>query len=112
MFAPFVVCSTVFLVTLLASAYLYGVLSTGEGVRQSVRLSLMLGVGKPLRAVLAVLFYYGPLAAVLAFPISGLYLLVIGFSVPCFVGNFFLRTVIKKYCKTEEETEEPGEDEP
>lgn len=102
MFAPFVVCSTVFLVTLLASAYLYGVLSTGEGVRQSVRLSLRLGLGKPLRAVLAVLFYCGPLiASVLAFPISGLYLLLIGFSAPCFVGNFFLRTVIKKYCNIE-----------
>lgn len=107
MFAPFVVCSTVFLVTLLSSTYLYGVLSTGEGIKKAVRLSLMLGVGKPLRAVLAALFYYGPLiAAVLAFPISGLYLLVIGFSVPCFIGNFFLRTVIKRFCKIEEIKEE------
>lgn len=102
MFAPFLVCSTAFLVTLLGSTYLYGVLGTGESVRQSVRLSLMLGLGRPLRAVLAVLFYYGPLiAAVLAFPISALYLLLIGFSVPCFVGNFFLRTVIRKYCDIE-----------
>ena len=107
MFAPFVVCSTVFLVTLLSSTYLYGVLSTGEGIKKAVRLSLMLGVGKPLRAVLAAVFYYGPLiAAVLAFPISGLYLLVIGFSVPCFIGNFFLRTVIKRLCKIEENKEE------
>lgn len=106
MFIPFVVCSTVFLVTLLGSTYLYGVLSTGEGVRQSVRLALMLGLGKPLRAVLAVLFYYGPLiASVLAFPISALYLLLIGFSAPCFVGNFFLRTVIKKYCNVETKIE-------
>lgn len=105
MFAPFVVCSTVFLVTLLGSAYLYGVLSTGENVRRSLRLSLALGLGKPLRAVLAVLFYYAPLlAAVLAFPVSALYLLLIGFSAPCFVGNFFLRTVIKKYCNVESKT--------
>lgn len=102
MLVPFAVCSTVFLVTLLASTYLYGVLSTGEGIRRAVPLSLVLGLGKPLRAVLAALFYYGPLiAAILAFPISGIYLLLIGFSVPCFVGNFFLRTVIKKYCNTE-----------
>lgn len=112
MFAPFVVCSTVFLVTLLSSTYLYGVLSTGEGIKKAVRLSLMLGVGKPLRAVLAAVFYYGPLiAAVLAFPISGLYLLVIGFSVPCFIGNFFLRTVIKRFCKIEEIKEEETSDE-
>lgn len=112
MFAPFVLCSTVFLVTLLSSSYLYGVLSTGGSIRQSVRLSLVLGMGKPLRAVLAVLAYYGPLiAAALAFPISGLYLLVMGFSAPCFIGNFFLRTVIRQYCKIEEEEADRSDDE-
>jgi hypothetical protein len=88
-----------FLVTLLASTYLYGVLSTGTDMKQAARLSLALGVGRPLRAVLAVLSYYGPLlAAVLAFPISILYLLMIGFSVPCLLGNFYLRTVLRQYC--------------
>jgi hypothetical protein len=26
------------------------------------------------------------------------YLLLMGFSVPCLLGNFFLRTVLKQYC--------------
>lgn len=71
------------------AAVLDGVLSTGEGIKKAVRLSLMLRVGKPLRAVLAAAFYYGPLiTAVLAFPISGLYLLVIGFSIPLLYRQF------------------------
>jgi uncharacterized membrane protein YesL len=103
-FLPFTLCSTVFLVVLLSSAYLYGILSTGAGIRQAVRLAVVLGVGRPLRAVLAVLSYYGPLlAAILAFPISLLYLLMIGFSVPCLLGNFYLRTVLNQYCPAEEQ---------
>lgn len=96
--APFVLCSTVFLVTMLASTYLYGLLTTGRPLRKSVRLALLLGVGRPLRGVLAALSVYGTLAvAILAFPISGIYLLLIGFSVPCLLGNFFTRTVLKQF---------------
>ena len=62
-------------------------------------LALLLGLGRPLRAVLAALCWYGSLfTAVMAFPLSGAYLLLIGFSVPCLLGNFFLRTVLKPYC--------------
>ena len=97
-FLPFVVCSTIFLVVLLASPYLYGFLSTGRSLPESVRLALTFGLGRPFRAILAVLSYYGPLlAAILAFPISALYLLLIGFSVPCLLGCFFLRTVLKPF---------------
>ena len=47
----------------------------------------------------AVLFGYGLLAAaILYLPISGLYLLPIGFSLPCLLGQFFVRTVLKQYC--------------
>jgi hypothetical protein len=68
-------------------------------MKYAVRMALTLGVGKPLRATLAVLSYYGTLlCAVLAFPISALYLLLIGFSVPCLLGNFYLRTVLRQYC--------------
>ncbi len=97
-FLPFVLCSTVFLTAALSSTYLYGLLSLGRTVRKAVRLALVLGLGRPLRAVLAALFYYGPLtAAVLAFPISVPYLVLIGFSGPCLLGNFYLRTVLKQY---------------
>nr|WP_325217687.1 hypothetical protein [uncultured Oscillibacter sp.] len=40
---------------------------------------------------------YGSLAfAVLEFPISGIYLLLIGFSVPCLLGGFFIRTELRR----------------
>ena len=105
--APFVLCSPVFLVTLLASTYLYGLLTTQTSVRQALRLALLLGVGKPLRAVLAALSVYGTLtAAALAFPISAIYLLLIGFSFPCLLGNFFIRTVLKQFGGNRDENQE------
>lgn len=95
---PFLVCSTIFLITLLSSGYLYGLLGCGKTVSQAVRLAVPLGVAKPLRSVPAALCFYGlPLLAVLFFPLSGLYLLLIGFSFPCLLGHFYLRTVIKQY---------------
>lgn len=97
-FLPFMLCSTVFLVTLLASPYFYGILSSGTALPAAARLSLALGVAKPLRAVLAVLLGYGlAAAAVLAFPLSLIYLLLIGFSLPCLLANFFVRTVLRQY---------------
>ena len=99
LFLPFMFCSTIFLVTLLASTYFYGILSTGADLRGALRLALTLGVGRPLRALLAAVFCYGLiLAAILAFPLSFIYLLLIGFSLPCLLGNFFVRTVLKQYC--------------
>lgn len=97
-FLPFLVCSTVFLMTLLSSGYLYGLLGSGKTVREAVRLAVLLGVAKPLRSVPAALSWYGLLLlAVLFFPLSGLYLLLIGFSLPCLLGNFYLRTVLRQY---------------
>ena len=46
---PFMLCSTVLLVTLLASTYFYGLLTTGRSFRECLRLSLLLGVGRPFR---------------------------------------------------------------
>lgn len=107
--APFMVCSTTFLVTMLASTYLYGLLTTHRSLKGSIRLAMLLGVGKPFRAVLAALSVYGTLTvAVLEFPISALYLLLIGFSVPCLLGNFFIRNVLKQFaCDSPEDQKEP-----
>ena len=94
---PFVLCSTVFLLTLLASTYFYGLLTMERGFRECLRLSLILGAARPFRGLLAVLSVYGALtAAVLEFPLSFIYLLLIGFSVPCLLGGFFIRTVLKQ----------------
>ena len=93
---PFAFCATVFLVAMLASTYLYGLLCRGETLREAVRPALLLGVAKPLRALLAALCCYGlPLLAVLFLPISGVYLLLLGFSLPCLLGNFYIRTVLR-----------------
>ena len=93
-FLPFLVCSTIFLVTLLSSGCLYGLLNSGRSVKESVRLAVLLGVAKPSRTVPAALSCYGLLvSAVLFFPLSGPYLLLLGFSLPCLLGNFYLRAV-------------------
>lgn len=97
-FLPFLVCSTVFLMTLLSSGYQYGLLDSGKKGKEAVGLALVLGVARPLRSIPAALCCYGlPLLAVLLFPLSGLYLLLLGFSLPCLLGNFFLRTLLKPY---------------
>jgi len=97
-FLPFMLCSTVFLLTLLASAYFYSLLTTERSVRECLRLSLLLGAGRPFRAVLAALSVYGTLAAaVLGFPLSLLYLVLMGFSLPCLLGSFFVRTELKRF---------------
>lgn len=97
-FLPFLFCSTVFLVTLLSSGYLYGLLGRGYPIKEAVRSALLLGVAKPLRAALAALSSYGlTLLAILYFPLSGLYLALIGFTVPCLLGSFYLRTVLKHF---------------
>lgn len=96
---PFALCAAVFMVTILASTYLYGLLCSGRPLRDVIKPALLLGVAKPLRAVLAVLCYYGlPVLSMLFFPFSGLYLFLIGFSLPCLLGHFYIRTVLNQYC--------------
>ncbi len=104
--APFVVCSTIFLVTLMSSGYLYGLLEGRKYAKEAGRLAVFLGITKPLRAVLAALCYYGlPLLAAWIFPLSGLYLLLLGFSFPCLLGNFCLRTVLRQ-CSAKRDSDE------
>ena len=97
-FLPFLVCSTIFLVMLLSSGCLYGLLAAGKNLKEALRLAVLLGIAKPLRTVPAALCCYGlPLLAVLALPFSGMFLLLIGFSLPCMIGSFLLRIVLKPY---------------
>ena len=97
--APFALCVCVCLVDMLASTYLYGLLSSGRPLRDAVKPALILGVARPLRAALAALCYYGAtLLAVLYFPLSGAYLALLGFSLPCLLGNFYIRSVLTQYC--------------
>lgn len=96
---PFAFCTTVFLVTTLSSTYLFGLVCSGRPFRDAAKSALLLGVARPLREILAALCFYGlPLLAILFFPFSAAYLLLIGFSLPCLLGNFYVRTVLKQYC--------------
>lgn len=104
MFGPFLVCSTIFLVVLLSSGCLYGALSTGMKLRPALRLALSLGLGRPLRPVVAAVVGYGLLLfGILELPISLIYMLLLGFSAPCLLSNFFLRTLLRDYCPAPEE---------
>lgn len=95
----FAFCIFIFFVAALASTYLYGLLCSGNPLRETVRPALLLGISKPLRAILAALCYYGlPALAILFFPLSGIYLFLLGFSLPYLLGNFYLRTVLGQYC--------------
>ena len=113
MFAPFLVCSTVLLATLLSCGCLYGALGAGMGLRSALRLSLALGVGKPLRPILAAIVGPGLLLfGLLQFPISLIYLLFLGFSLPCLLSNFFLRTLLRDYCPAPEAPSQEEDAEP
>lgn len=103
LFLPFLVCSTIFLVTLLSSGCLYGLLAGGKSLREVLRLAPLLGIAKPQRTVPAALSCHGLLLfAVLFFPLSGLYLLIFGFALPCMLGNFFLRVILRPFIVTDE----------
>ena len=109
MLVPFLVCSTILLVTLLTSGCLYGAMSTGMKRKPALRLALTLGLGMPLRPILAAVTGYGLLLfGILELPISLIYMLVLGFSVPCLLSNFFLRTLLRDYCPA---AEEPAQEE-
>lgn len=99
MLAPFLVCTTILLVTLLTSGCLYGAMSTGIGLKPALRMALILGLGRPLRPIVAAIVGYGLLLfGILELPISLVYMLLLGFSAPCLLSNFFLRTLLRDYC--------------
>lgn len=95
-YLPFMLCTTVFIMALLASVYLYRLLANGRRLsRETVRLSVMLGLGRPMRALLAAAWYYVPvMLGVLFFPFSWLFLILAAFSIPCLLGNLVLRKVL------------------
>lgn len=96
---PFAFCTVVFLVSMLSSTYLYGLLYDGRPLKEAVRPALLLGVARPLRAVLAALCWYGlPLLAILFFPLSGSFLALLGFTFPFLLGSFYTRTVLRQFC--------------
>lgn len=94
-FAPFLLCSTVFLSSALSAQYLYGFLADGLNIREAVRRALTCGLGRPLRSIAAAACALGiPAISIAALPFSGLFLLLLGFSTPCLLGQFLARTLL------------------
>lgn len=97
-FLPFMLCTTVFLSCLLSMVYLYAFLGAGFELRRALLPALSLGLGRPGRSLPAALLGWGlALGGILTFPVSGIYLLLIGFAFPCLLGNFLVRTLIAQY---------------
>ena len=97
-FLPFMLCSTIFLICLLCGVFFYGLLGGGMPLKAAASLALALGIGRPNRSLPAALVGGGlAVGGLLAFPISGIYLLLIGFSFPCLVCNFFVRIHLNQY---------------
>ncbi len=94
-FAPFLLCTTVFLTAALSAQYLYGFLADGVGVREATRRALVCGLGRPLRSTGAAVCALGiPAVSLVAFPFSGLFLLLLGFAAPCLLGQFLARVLL------------------
>ena len=67
----------------------------GVELRGAGGLALVLSFGKPLRAAAAAAMGLGIVTvAVLAFPISLVFLVLVGFSVPCLLANFYIRKLL------------------
>ena len=96
LYLPFMLCATVFIIVLLSSVYLYRLLANGRSLsRETVRLAVLLSIGRPMRAVLAAAWYWTPpLIGLLWFPLSLAFMLLVGFSIPCLLGNLVLRKVL------------------
>lgn len=94
----------VFVASMMASGYLFPLLTMGYPLTQAIRHSFFLGLSKPLRALLCSIFYLGMLAAAIAFiPLSLPYLVLIGLSVPCFIGQFFIRLPLNQIAAAREQ---------
>ena len=88
----------------------YGALGAGMKLGTSLRLAVALGVGRPLRPVLAAVSGYGLLIfGILQLPISLIYVVLLGFTLPCLLANFFLRTLLRRYCPDPEPTDQGPE---
>ena len=98
MLLPFAFCSLSFWVLLLSGGYLYALLCAGQPLgRETLLRAVALAFLHPLRALASALCHYGlPLAAFFMLPMSGAYLVLIGFSLPCLLGCLFAQKAMDR----------------
>lgn len=110
-FIPCVISLFIFLATLLSSAYLYPLLDMGLPLKDVLQHAFRLGIGKPLRAILCYGINAGlALLSFFFFPLSLPYLLLVGFSCPCLLGQFWVRLNLRKFAGWLERQEKNGEE--
>lgn len=97
-FVPCVLSLFTFVASALMSAYLYPLSATGLSVSDMLRRSLILGIAKPLRALLCFVVNTGlQFLTICFFPLTLPYILLIGLTIPCFIGQFFVRLNLRKH---------------
>lgn len=100
-FIPCILSLFTFVASALASAYLYPLLSTGLPLKEIIHSAFLLGIGKPFRAFLSFAVNAVLLSSsVVFFPLTIPYILLIGLSVPCVIGQFFTRLNLSKYVRS------------
>lgn len=105
MLLPFAFCSLSFWVLLLSAGYLYALLCAGRALgRETMIQALALAFLHPLRALASALCHYLlPLVTLLLLPLSGIYLVLIGFSLPCLIGCLFGQKAMDRLLGIDEE---------
>lgn len=97
-FIPCIFCLFTSLTALFSSAYLYPLLSMEISLKEVIRHSFFLGIGKPLRAFFCFAVNFGLMGlAIWFFPLSLPYLLLIGLTIPCLIGQFLVRLNLRKF---------------
>ena len=76
-------------------------MSTGLPLKEIIHSAFLLGIGKPFRAFLSFAVNAVLLSSsVVFFPLTIPYILIIGLSVPCVIGQFFTRLNLRKYVRS------------
>lgn len=106
-FVPCVLSLFVFAASALASPYLYAMSATDFSLKALIRRAVLVGIAKPLRSFLCLLVNIGMMFLTLwFFPLSFPYFVLIGLSVPCLVGQFFIRLNLRRFAlKRKDESE-------
>lgn len=97
-FVPCVISLFAFVASVLSSGYLYALSNTKLPMVEMLRRSFFLGIAKPFRSLLCFFINIGLMfLSVWFFPLSLPYLVLIGLSIPCLIGQFFVRLNLRKF---------------
>lgn len=112
LFLPCVFSIFVFVVSMLMSAYLFPLASSGMPLGQAVRQSFALGFARPGQALACALLNDSLAILAIGFlPFSAPYFLLGGLMFPCVAGQIMVRPALGQFCPDLEGEEEREEEE-